>query len=205
MSIYTVKTVKSDTRLQRIEERNYRKTKGLNEDEVAQRLNKTKGHQASKWGRKWILRKINGCEAIPYKDKQNATRKTNAQLVDIGIRFLGLDDDYFKKIDLKKNIRKSSSHQLYCWVLQHQKTQVKEPCVYVIGNQDFVKVGFSTNVQKRLKSIQTGCPYPLSILKVFKGLDMTNEKVFHQKLKKHKTVGEWFIRNEEVEKILELI
>ena len=41
--------------------------------------------------------------------------------------------------------------------------------VYIIGNNDhnMFKVGISNDPYKRIKGIQTGCPFPLSILKKY--------------------------------------
>ena len=65
--------------------------------------------------------------------------------------------------------------------------------IYVIGNKEhgICKIGFTNNVFKRVKSIQTGCPYPLEIFCVIHG-SMETEKKLHYKYKSLRLNGEWF-------------
>lgn len=65
--------------------------------------------------------------------------------------------------------------------------------IYFIGNlkYGFVKVGFSTNVERRIGAIQTGCPFPIVILARMRGT-VKDEKDLHRKMKLHKSNGEWF-------------
>lgn len=55
-----------------------------------------------------------------------------------------------------------------------------------------IKVGRSGNPDKRLKSLQTGSPYPLRIILV---LDRRGwqEKALHERLSRFHTKGEWFL------------
>ena len=72
--------------------------------------------------------------------------------------------------------------------------------VYIIGNNDhnMFKVGISNDPNKRIKGIQTGCPFPLSILKKYNLNSHSSlvEKKIHTLLEKDKEVkslmGEWF-------------
>lgn len=65
--------------------------------------------------------------------------------------------------------------------------------VYFIGNIEYkiVKIGFSSNPQNRLKSLQTGCPYKLKILKKIEG-NSHLEKDYHKIFKDFNMEGEWF-------------
>lgn len=71
--------------------------------------------------------------------------------------------------------------------------------IYIIGgaNPPF-KVGISRTPERRLKSLQTGYPYPLQ-LHYIKETDISKtkllEQVIHRHLKMHKTNGEWFDMN----------
>lgn len=66
--------------------------------------------------------------------------------------------------------------------------------VYVIaGGRRHVKIGISNNPKNRLKSVQTGCPYTLSL----KGTWRTErareiERRAHSVLAKYRWAGEWF-------------
>lgn len=56
------------------------------------------------------------------------------------------------------------------------------------------KVGISSNVERRVKTLKTGCPYELKVILIIKeGSHL--EKDFHKRLKKYKTSKgnqEWF-------------
>jgi hypothetical protein len=59
-----------------------------------------------------------------------------------------------------------------------------------------VKVGVSAYPKKRLKTLQTACPYPLFLAAVFTcpvaGMGVSVEREFHRQHAKKKTAGEWF-------------
>lgn len=68
--------------------------------------------------------------------------------------------------------------------------------IYVIGSDNPpYKVGISRDPARRLKSLQTGHPFPLQ-LHYTKETDICKTKlletVIHRHLKMHKTSGEWF-------------
>ena len=72
--------------------------------------------------------------------------------------------------------------------------------LYIIGNNDqnMYKVGISNNPLSRMRGIQTGCPFPLSIITKYKlnGYSSFVEKKIHSFLEKDtlvkSLVGEWF-------------
>lgn len=68
----------------------------------------------------------------------------------------------------------------------------------VIGGP--VKIGKAYNVEKRLKEHQTGSPYILKVIKVFKNVEHKFETQLHKKFKPYRLHGEWFD-----EKILTII
>jgi len=56
------------------------------------------------------------------------------------------------------------------------------------------KVGRSNNVKRRIRELQTGCPHPLRILLVAKGLGH-QERMVHRELRTYRCrvmKGEWF-------------
>lgn len=64
--------------------------------------------------------------------------------------------------------------------------------VYFISNgQGLVKIGRSKDVQKRLKSLQTGSPHPLEIIRTFEG-EGGAELWFHKEFEERRVHGEWF-------------
>lgn len=73
------------------------------------------------------------------------------------------------------------------------KSDKSKGYVYVVGNINakICKIGFSTNVFKRISGIQTGCPIPLEIICVVHGT-IEIEKKLHKKYKDFRMNGEWF-------------
>jgi hypothetical protein len=63
--------------------------------------------------------------------------------------------------------------------------------VYFMRMGDSVKIGFSTDVGKRLKAIQTACPMPAKVIKIIPGSDQT-ERYFHHHFAAYRQSGEWF-------------
>lgn len=59
---------------------------------------------------------------------------------------------------------------------------------------NLVKIGVSANVGKRLKQIQTNCPYRIDILEQIEIDDaFGHEKAIHSHYEKYKLKGEWFL------------
>ena len=65
-----------------------------------------------------------------------------------------------------------------------------------------VKIGFSTNVPKRLKSLQTASPYRLEVLATWAGTD-ADEKALHLKFAEYRKTGEWFKAGDWLNRLLE--
>lgn len=71
-----------------------------------------------------------------------------------------------------------------------------EGYVYIVAvgkNQHIYKIGIATNVQNRIKQLQTGCPHPIRLIGYLKCEDpRVIEKEFHEALKFYRQQGEWF-------------
>lgn len=75
------------------------------------------------------------------------------------------------------------------------KSKNNKGTVYVVGNEDqqVCKIGFTTKKpEERMKSIQTGCPYPIEVLKTWDGLKRKDEKLLHETYSRYNLNGEWF-------------
>lgn len=73
-------------------------------------------------------------------------------------------------------------------------------CYFIRATEhDFVKIGYTTNVEARLVNLQTGCPYDLEIMHVLRGAEST-ELFFHKKFAKSHVRGEWFRLSGEIER-----
>jgi hypothetical protein len=65
--------------------------------------------------------------------------------------------------------------------------------IYVIGCNEFVKIGIAGNVRKRLIELQVGNPYPLRLYGHWKaGEAVKEEAALHALLSPHQERGEWF-------------
>lgn len=63
--------------------------------------------------------------------------------------------------------------------------------VYFISNQQYVKIGFSKNVESRMSSLQTASPTKLTLLFSIDG-DTYTESKLHEYFKDFRMEGEWF-------------
>ena len=69
--------------------------------------------------------------------------------------------------------------------------------IYFIKCGDFVKIGYSSNVTKRMNVLQTASPRKLYLLSSFYGT-RKDEKQIHRKFKKERQRGEWFNLTNEI-------
>jgi DNA-binding XRE family transcriptional regulator len=77
--------------------------------------------------------------------------------------------------------------------------------IYFIGNDDYIKIGYSKNlntINKRLPSLQTGCPFVIDLFLVING-DIKKEKELHSTFKNYLTSGEWFLNSSEIKNFIE--
>lgn len=65
-------------------------------------------------------------------------------------------------------------------------------CVYLVRGGELMKIGFTTNLAKRLSSLRTMSPIPLTLEWVRTG-DRQLELAFHRHWKKRRHHGEWFL------------
>jgi Meiotically up-regulated gene 113 len=63
--------------------------------------------------------------------------------------------------------------------------------VYVIGFADYVKIGWSRNVKRRLFDLQKHAPEKLVLYRLFAAAEATESKL-HRKFKRLRLHGEWF-------------
>jgi hypothetical protein len=63
--------------------------------------------------------------------------------------------------------------------------------VYFIRCNEFVKIGITLDVKKRLASLQSSCPYPLELLAAAKGGSL-EEYAMHARFRAELVRGEWF-------------
>jgi len=64
--------------------------------------------------------------------------------------------------------------------------------VYFVQGGDFVKIGHTTDLQRRLLDITNGSPYPLHVALVIRGEGRKLEKALHFQFAEYRCNGEWF-------------
>lgn len=80
-------------------------------------------------------------------------------------------------------------------------TQADHTSVYLFGTEKIwrvgiFKIGIASDVQKRLKGIQTSCPYPIHVVHAFifpkRDIARSVESELHDLYAKRRTYGEWY-------------
>ena len=66
-----------------------------------------------------------------------------------------------------------------------------------LGDKSRFKIGWSKNIPKRLKELQTGNGFELKLYKCISTNDRTLETTIHQSLSLYRKQGEWFELSEE--------
>jgi len=100
----------------------------------------------------------------------------DSHLVDFGLR---VSDITWHRTDAKPNDR------------EVVVAPAKNEWVYFLRAGPFLKIGYATDIGKRIRELQTGCPYPISLVASIQG-DRTAEGCLHRQFKSLRVNGEWF-------------
>ena len=112
-------------------------------------------------------------------------------------------DEVFKvkKTEEVRNLMAQNRIQHYLEEAEKEE-MCKEGFVYLIKCGEFYKIGKTTNLEKRIKQLTTGNPYPLILVNSIYSLDIDSlEKSFHSYYRQKRIIGEWFKLN--FEEVLE--
>ena len=79
------------------------------------------------------------------------------------------------------------------------KRQLENSCVYVVMREDVreVKIGWSTNLETRLRDLETAHGQWLELLVAIPG-GPEEEEQLHERFKQHRLGGEWFTADPEI-------
>jgi len=93
---------------------------------------------------------------------------------------------------LAMTIDDSAKLQFITLLVEQDRTSPQESFVYLIKNPDtgFIKIGFSSNPEKRLEQLKTGCPHA-QLLTKFVGT-CKDEGKLHKLFFERQIVREWF-------------
>lgn len=77
---------------------------------------------------------------------------------------------------------------------RRRNIEYPDGAVYIIGNRKWglCKIGYSRSPARRLRRLQTGCPFKLEILTVFEGKSYDFETALHKRAEPYHEHGEWF-------------
>lgn len=70
------------------------------------------------------------------------------------------------------------------------------------GQDGPIKIGYTTDIQKRIKALQTAHPFPLKLLLVING-NVDDESKLHKKFNSLRFCGEWFSPDEKLLQYIE--
>lgn len=102
-----------------------------------------------------------------------------------------------RKIKFRKKVERANREQEALLLLVKQFQKNKEPYVYLIDCHHRQKIGFSTNIEKRIKTFNTASPFPAILLAVAPG-DIHLEHLLHEEFDSFRIFGEWFIARDRV-------
>jgi hypothetical protein len=155
-----------------------------------------------------ILNSAESRVPIKYFDRVRGNMsKTQEELLAIQNSFINT-----KKEKYIYNIMKNELNKHEIEYMKYIKTEYKNielnnisigQEIYFIqqGKNGPIKIGFTDNIEKRLKELQTANPYKLNLLLCING-NLKSEKELHKRFEQHRLNGEWF---EPVEEILDYI
>jgi len=76
--------------------------------------------------------------------------------------------------------------------------------VYLIQHGDYVKIGFSRDIVRRMEYMQPGAPHKYELIARFPG-SVKLEKAIHRRLEKSRHRSEWFFYSDEVAEFIQLV
>lgn len=73
------------------------------------------------------------------------------------------------------------------------KTQSQKDFVYFVSAPgQGIKIGFTTNLKNRMKSLQTASPHKLELIGQLDNVEQTEEIIAHKAFSEYRLEGEWF-------------
>ena len=88
-------------------------------------------------------------------------------------------------------------------VTKRRAKHVGKGKIYFIKCNSFIKIGFSTNIKKRMRNLKVSNPYPLKCIAWFKGTK-SDERDLHVMFEEFHVTGEWFKYNKPIKDYIKL-
>lgn len=70
--------------------------------------------------------------------------------------------------------------------------------IYVVGFDNYVKIGYTVNVKNRIAALQTAIPRKLVLYGTITGSSFEEEGKLHARFSAYRLEGEWFLREGEL-------
>lgn len=86
----------------------------------------------------------------------------------------------------------------------HKNNKASKDRVYFVKAGEYIKIGYTSNIQKRLDSLQTGSPVKIECLCLING-DRRTESNLHKKFAKYRVLREWFEMADELLKYIQTL
>ena len=89
--------------------------------------------------------------------------------------------------------------------MNRQLSQRTGVLYFLKGKSNIIKIGFSNNLNKRLKIIQSHCPEQLKIYHLIHNKTQSSETSLKRYFKKYKSHNEWFHLKGELKEFLNIM
>jgi DNA-binding transcriptional regulator YiaG len=70
--------------------------------------------------------------------------------------------------------------------------------IYFISHTEYIKIGYTADIVRRLTELQTSCPIKMSVLGLIEG-EKSDEVALHERFSHLSSHGEWFHYSSEIE------
>jgi hypothetical protein len=89
-------------------------------------------------------------------------------------------------------------------IIERRRNQFekREPAIYFVANQGFIKIGWTVNWPSRISNLQVSSPTPIEVLLIL-GRPKVYERTMHHQFKKYRVRGEWFQDSPEIREFIE--
>ncbi len=142
-----------------------------------------------------VSRTIYGLISAETLDEVSAYAARFGNLADLeftsSVIFLALD---FTRDDASNGQRRWADDGCHKFLVNAHWRPFPSSKIYFVGDARMVKIGITSNVQDRVRKLQTGNSRQLKILRLVSG-DVDEEIFFHERFADLRGIGEWF-RNE---------
>lgn len=82
-------------------------------------------------------------------------------------------------------------------IVEQETVEGKEGHVYFLRNNEYVKIGYSTQIEERISQLQRDFPGAKLLYTIFSNNAFATEKLLHEYFKHKHYIKEWYILNDD--------